>query len=498
MLKIIQIAAFAATNLVTPATLPEGPTDRMSDIPASEAHILNNKNNYLLDKNLTITTRAVEQNPVITYSGRSLDRQEYKLIKNKFYLAKSEKKDESLDSETKSNQERYVNIIYGLIMPHMHIPASSKQNPTPEKGKIAFYIDDAGNVTHAAVYQSSGNSELDEAALAAVKKAAPLPPLPKNTPNSLIFSYATRDKATDTGPSKNNPSSDADKNQNTVGASDNKTSENNKQSAFGTDKTDNPPKIKSSSDSIYSEFVFKILNDNFLKKYNSKNIKNTDKLNNGKISFSISNDGGLVNYHIDQSTGSPEIDTLAVNSLKESVPFPPPPVGLNKSFTFNFSLPEKSKRSWGSKLTDIDKDCVYHAESTQKADEDFSRRECVAFGGYGLFIEGANLHYSPALEFNGKLVHSHSEEAIHTTGSQKIEWIYEKISESDGMGEVRWKGLIYTLSIAQNNNEKDSIKKFALRLNGAKSCYLGEVQDLDDALNKIKDEKSPCIYLGKK
>ncbi len=86
----------------------------------------------------------------------------------------------------------YLTILYGLIMPHMRIPPSARSAGGTEKGVIAFYIDETGNLTHQAVYRSSGLPELDSAALAAVRKAAPFPPPPAGLPHSMLFSYATK------------------------------------------------------------------------------------------------------------------------------------------------------------------------------------------------------------------------------------------------------------------------------------------------------------------
>lgn len=86
----------------------------------------------------------------------------------------------------------YLTILYGLIMPHMRIPPGARGNPTADKGVIAFYIDEVGNLTHQAVYRSSGIPSLDSAAMAAVRAAAPFPPPPRGLPHSMLFTYATK------------------------------------------------------------------------------------------------------------------------------------------------------------------------------------------------------------------------------------------------------------------------------------------------------------------
>ena len=86
----------------------------------------------------------------------------------------------------------YLTILYGLIMPHMRIPPRARALGSLEKGVIAFYIDESGNLTHQAVYRSSGLPDLDAAALSAVRAAAPFPPPPRGLPHAMLFSYATR------------------------------------------------------------------------------------------------------------------------------------------------------------------------------------------------------------------------------------------------------------------------------------------------------------------
>jgi len=86
----------------------------------------------------------------------------------------------------------YLTILYGLIMPHMQIPARVRGLPMTSRGVVAFYIDEMGNLTHQAVYKSSGAPDLDAAALAAVRRAAPFPPPPRGLPHSMLFTYATK------------------------------------------------------------------------------------------------------------------------------------------------------------------------------------------------------------------------------------------------------------------------------------------------------------------
>lgn len=86
----------------------------------------------------------------------------------------------------------YLTILYGLIMPHMRIPPRVRGSQVVARGAIVFYIDEMGNLTHQAVHQPSGAPDLDAAALAAVRRAAPFPAPPRGLPHSMLFSYATK------------------------------------------------------------------------------------------------------------------------------------------------------------------------------------------------------------------------------------------------------------------------------------------------------------------
>jgi protein TonB len=84
----------------------------------------------------------------------------------------------------------YLSILYGLIVPRMQIPQNARR--TYADGLVAFYIDERGNLTHQAVVRSSGVAELDAAAIAAVRRAAPFPAPPRGHPRSILFHYNTK------------------------------------------------------------------------------------------------------------------------------------------------------------------------------------------------------------------------------------------------------------------------------------------------------------------
>jgi len=72
----------------------------------------------------------------------------------------------------------------------MHKQISGKWNPPPvnkdSEVVLKFTILKNGQVVNEEVAQSSGNKEIDESALAALKKASPLPPLPLSFPRDEV------------------------------------------------------------------------------------------------------------------------------------------------------------------------------------------------------------------------------------------------------------------------------------------------------------------------
>lgn len=83
----------------------------------------------------------------------------------------------------------YLSILFGLIMRHMNVPPALRNKATPNHGVVVFFIDEAGHLTHQAVYRSSGYAELDNAALAAVRRAAPFPAPPYGHPRGIQFHF---------------------------------------------------------------------------------------------------------------------------------------------------------------------------------------------------------------------------------------------------------------------------------------------------------------------
>ena len=52
-----------------------------------------------------------------------------------------------------------------------------------------------------------------------------------------------------------------------------------------------------------------------------------------QVSFAIDASGGLSSVRIAQSSGSPELDDLALRQIRQAAPFPPPPSGARRQYT---------------------------------------------------------------------------------------------------------------------------------------------------------------------
>ena len=85
----------------------------------------------------------------------------------------------------------YLSVLYGLIVPRLHVPAVAHAYGRRLTGVIGMAVDGRGRLTQRFVAEGSGSMELDEAAMQAVAAASRLfPPPPHGAPIGMKFTYS--------------------------------------------------------------------------------------------------------------------------------------------------------------------------------------------------------------------------------------------------------------------------------------------------------------------
>jgi TonB family protein len=82
----------------------------------------------------------------------------------------------------------YLTTVYGLVIPHMNLRkvAAGRRH---QQGELVFAIDYGGALMGAKITKSSGLADVDAAALAAVRAAAPFPLPPTGSGINLVFRF---------------------------------------------------------------------------------------------------------------------------------------------------------------------------------------------------------------------------------------------------------------------------------------------------------------------
>lgn len=80
----------------------------------------------------------------------------------------------------------YLCTLFGLIMRQQRYPDAARAQHLEGKVVIAFWVDERGDLTHQALYKTSGHPLLDAEAMATVHRAAPFPPPPPGSPHGFI------------------------------------------------------------------------------------------------------------------------------------------------------------------------------------------------------------------------------------------------------------------------------------------------------------------------
>jgi protein TonB len=82
----------------------------------------------------------------------------------------------------------YLTTVYGLVVPHMNLQkvAAGRRH---HQGELVFAVDFGGALVGAKITKSSGLADMDAAALAAVRAAAPFPLPPNGSGLNLVFRF---------------------------------------------------------------------------------------------------------------------------------------------------------------------------------------------------------------------------------------------------------------------------------------------------------------------
>jgi hypothetical protein len=156
------------------------------------------------------------------------------------------------------------------------------------------------------------------------------------------------------------------------------------------------------------------------------------------------------------------------------------------------TLAQAAPATWGSTYTDLKADCVIVSQATDKAPIDFFSSECKSFGGYRLQETGSDLRYGPALSLNGNDLEIGRPGSFHEMDSTKVEWMYTVSRDEEGSGEIEWKGFIYRLSVDNSEGTGSSSNLFVVRLDGEKTCFLGNAKTNEAARALVKNAKATC------
>ncbi|MEJ2459763.1 MAG: TonB family protein [Novosphingobium sp.] len=93
----------------------------------------------------------------------------------------------TLSSTASTALNDYQRLLYEIVARHSRYPSEAGKLRLAGVTCLAFRLDRNGNVLDRWIEHSSGSALLDKAALAALERAQPLPPIPPSLPARLDF-----------------------------------------------------------------------------------------------------------------------------------------------------------------------------------------------------------------------------------------------------------------------------------------------------------------------
>ncbi|MDF0490371.1 TonB family protein [Sphingomonas sp. H39-1-10] len=90
-------------------------------------------------------------------------------------------------AQARADISEYQRRLYDLVARNCHYPDGAKRLRLSGVTHMAFRIDRTGKVLESWIQDSSGSDMLDDAALDALARAAPLPPIPAGFPSEMHF-----------------------------------------------------------------------------------------------------------------------------------------------------------------------------------------------------------------------------------------------------------------------------------------------------------------------
>ncbi len=168
----------AAPDPAEKSAAPDTPEDKPDAEPVA-------KTQPLKDKPAEKQKPAKEKTPVASHSRSSLAQEFASLSEAPHYSIATPAKPSPV-SGGHCNTNPYLCTLYGLIMRQQHYPETARRLHAEGKVVVAFWIDERGDLVHQAVYRTSGYPELDNEAIAAIRRAAPYPPPPPGAPHGFV------------------------------------------------------------------------------------------------------------------------------------------------------------------------------------------------------------------------------------------------------------------------------------------------------------------------